>query len=243
MIIKVPNHKRLNPKIWLKDGSLRPDVAVVLDNMVVSIISSLSTFSKIPIDFEKDIEEVVLCGSCANYFYRKKSDLDMKIIVRQARYLEKMDMGMYKVFSKFISSYFVKKYSPNIFGIPVDIGIVGTAAEITKYSLMQKKWIIEPERLTDEECKYINYRSKLYYLAIKKMVKNIIKDKNKHADTPKFYAYLRTKRVKSWDDKFNNREPFSIALSNLSDTGIIDKMLNLNKELIQDLMTDINQDN
>jgi len=235
-IIRKSNHKRLNPKIWRRDCSLRPDVDFVLNNIVVAVMSSLATFSKIPVDLEKDIEEIVIGGSCADYFYTKKSDIDLKIKVRPDRYLEKMDIETYKSFSKFVSSYFVAKYSPNIFGIPVDIGIVGESLDITKYSLIQKKWLIKPKKLTNSELKYIEHRKKLYYLSIRNIMMGVIKDKNKHFDIPKVYAYLRKKRVESWKESFGIRGPYSQALSRVKNSGLTDKMLNTNKELIKSLM-------
>lgn len=240
MIIRVPNHKRLNPKLWNGDGSLRPETYNVINNIVVSAISSLSTFSKIPVDLEKDIVDVVLCGSSASYFYKKYSDLDIKIVVRPDRYLKKMNIETYKVFSKFVSSHFVKKYSPSVCGISVDVGIVGETLEIEKYSFNQKKWLIKPTRLTSDEIKYIRKRTRIYYLAMRKMIKSILKDKNRYKEAGELYGYMRTRRKQSWDERFYNRTPFSLAFSYLSHDGFFKKLLKAQEIYIKNMMTDIN---
>ncbi|MBN1325013.1 MAG: hypothetical protein JW974_02240 [Alphaproteobacteria bacterium] len=235
-MVKIKNHKILNPKIWNQDGSLRVDVENVINNIVVSVITSLAALAKIPVDVEKDMEDYFICGSSANYFYRNKSDLDIKIIVNIDRYLDKMDLKAFDIYCNFVGNFFIKKYLPKINGISVDISITRKKYTKSCYSVKNNKWVIYPIRLTDEDFKYISYRSNLYYLAIKKMINNIIKDKNKHADIPKFYDYLVKKRYKSWSESFENRAPFSIAFSYIRDTGLIDKMLDINKELIQDLV-------
>lgn len=239
-MIKISNHSRLNKKLWLSNGSLRPEAEKILNNMVVTIITLLAVFSKIPVDLEKDIVDIILCGSAAEYFYNKNSDLDMKIIINPDRYLKKMDQQTLNIFSKFLSNYFTTNYTPKLFGISVDVGIVNTTKEMPKYSLVQKKWLIKPARFSPDELKYIKHRTKLYYLALRNMINGLLKDKSKHNDAAKLYFYLRARRMESWNEKLINKSPYSLAFSHINRRGLFKKLLKLDEMRIKRLMTDIN---
>lgn len=242
-MIKITNHSKLNPKLWKNENSLRPDVESLLKNIMVSIVSSLSTLANIPIDLDKDVADFLVCGSCAGYNYKRKSDLDFKIIINPERYLEKMDWQTFIVFSKFVTNSFIERYSPKIRGISVDVGINFKRYERSWYSLKTHKWIVNPVKLNKEEIKYINYRANLYYMAIKKKVNLVINNKLKHKDAAELYLYLKDKRVKSWDEEFSNNSPFAIAFSKLlSHTKIRKRLLDTDEDYTRKMMTDVNVD-
>lgn len=238
-MFRIHNHSKLNPKIWQSDGSMRPEVAEVLTRTYISFMTVLSVYANIPIDLENDVVDVFLCGSSVNYFYSRKSDLDLKIFIKPDRYMEKIKPDLVNNFIRFIRNFFVDKYKPDCSGISIDISVTFSDIPYERYSLLQKKWVKEPKRLSDDELKYIKHRAKLYYLAMDNMIKTIVKDKNKHKDAASLYSYMKDRRFSSWYEKFSNRSPYSLAFSRIKKKQL-EKLLKTERKYTKKLMTDVN---
>ncbi|MBN1325012.1 MAG: hypothetical protein JW974_02235 [Alphaproteobacteria bacterium] len=238
-MLQIKNHKTLNPKIWLPDNSLRPEVAEMLNRIYISLMTVLSIYYNIPMDLERDVVDVILCGSSKEYFYSKKSDIDIDIILRPDRYLEKIHPDLLIKFNSFIRTFFTNKYSPKINGISVDIGFISRDFDFVRYSLIQKKWLRNPKKYSDKELKIMRYKTNLYYLAMKKMINSVLKDKTRHKELSGLYSHMKNRRLKSWDDYSIGMVAYSLAFAHLKRNGIINKLLKADEAYMKRMMTDL----
>ena len=78
--MQIRKHKNLEPKLWDKNNLLRKPVSDIILKMVGSYLLSVREISRVNID-NSDITDVFVYGSCANYFYNKKSDIDVCIVI------------------------------------------------------------------------------------------------------------------------------------------------------------------
>ncbi|MDR1337701.1 MAG: hypothetical protein LBJ73_01575 [Rickettsiales bacterium] len=235
----LPYHSKLHPKLWRRDGTLRPEAAEIMTRIYKSVMFMLSVYAKVPIDLDADVADVILCGSCVDYFYGRHSDLDMKIVVNAGRYMKKMNEQTYITITKFIRSYFIERYAPHVRGIKMDIGIANKVYDMPNYSLTKGRWNQKPDRWTKEELKYIRHRSKLIYLAMRNSAMRIIRNRNNHWEAKWFYQYIKSRRGLSWEEQWGNRSPFSLAFSCFNRAGFVDKLLAIDEKNVKRLMMNI----
>lgn len=226
---KIKNNLNLNPKIWDFDKSLRPEVAEILTRIYISFMTILSKYSGVPLDIEKDVIDVIFCGSSVEYFYNKNSDIDITIIIKPDRYLKQMHPDIFDRLIGFIQNFFTTKYSPNIYGIKVDINLSALNDNtFARYSLIQNKWLREPTRLSDQEIKEIEKEYNKIYTDIRKDIICLLKDKSRYGEITKIIYELTKKRADSWNGSIKDYLPFSRAYSSLVRSGLIRKMLSAN---------------
>ncbi|MBN1325018.1 MAG: nucleotidyltransferase domain-containing protein [Alphaproteobacteria bacterium] len=235
-MFKIKNHKTLNPKLWLPDNSLRPEVAEMLNRIYISLMTVLSLYSGFPLDLEHDIIDVILCGSSKEYSYNKNSDIDITIILRPDRYLKRIKPEVFEVFIKFIRNFFIYKYSPKINGKRVDIGFAPVDFDFARYSLVQKKWLKEPTRLTDKEMKEVQYKANKIYKEMRKEIISLLRDKSRYAEITKIMHKLKMRRTNAWNGSLKDYLPFSSAYSCINRSGLIQKMLDANDNMTKKLM-------
>lgn len=240
---KIPNHKTLHPKLWLANEQMRPEVWEILNRITVSMMSLMSVYTHVPMDIEHDIVDVIVCGSCAEYFYTKGSDLDLKIIIRTDRYLKNMDEETYIEFSKMLRSLFVEKYQPHIAGIKIDIGLTITKFDMMPcYSIKTNQWLYKPCRLTNDELEYLESRANIYYRTMVRMIKRAIKIKTKDNQAAQLSGTFKTRRNKTWDEKWLNKGPFCFAYSRLSKEPLLNKINKISENNTRRLLLDIKMD-
>lgn len=68
---------------------------------------------------ECPVKDIILLGSNANYNYTKDSDLDIHILLEQSQ----LDNDLYPKLFDAYRRLFMKKYSVQFFGIPVELYI------------------------------------------------------------------------------------------------------------------------
>ena len=108
-MLKIKNHSKLNPILWNSDNSIHPEVAEVLTRISVSFMTVLSTYVGLPLDFESDVLDVFVAGSSVEYFYDKNSDIDLTLLIKADRYLERMKPDIFDGLVKFIQNFFIEK--------------------------------------------------------------------------------------------------------------------------------------
>lgn len=230
-MIKFCRHLVLNPRLWLPDGGLRPKVQEVLTEIYISYMIILAQYVGVAPDIDNDVIDVVLCGSNVGYTYRRKSDLDMNIIIRWDRYLEKMDPDIFEVFVSFVRTYFITEYSPRVFGVNIDMQVLPASTDEPKYSVLHRKWIVSPEMLDESEIKRIQRRANLYYKVMRRKALDILHDKAQHADAAQFVYSLG--KIQS---NFFNESPFSVAYSEFKQRGYVQKLMNADRAFMRKLM-------
>ena len=136
-------HQSINPKIWMPDNSLKPDVKEHL----VQIANQWIEFAKID---KAKVKDIVLTGGNANYNYTDLSDLDVHVIVD---YTELgADREFISEFLKDKKELWAEKH-PNVrvMGYPVEL-YAQDVSEVPHFaqgvfSLMHDDWTRKPEHL------------------------------------------------------------------------------------------------
>lgn len=139
--VKIPAeyHKNLNPILW-KDDHLKLSIKDQIDD----IVDSYTEFLDLP---GLKVDDVVITGSCANYNWNSKSDIDIHIVID----ITKAESKFGKVVSKYFDSMrqqWNSLHKITICDIPVEIYIQDINEKHNStgiYSVSNKKWIIEPE--------------------------------------------------------------------------------------------------
>lgn len=131
----------LNPKIWSKDGKLRPEVREHLLYIANDFFDSL--------DFNKNIkiEDIILTGSIANYNWSKFSDIDLHILINFSKINKDIEL---------VDSYFRSKrtnwtenHNVKIYGFPLEVyfqNITEPHISSGTYSVLNDKWLHKPSK-------------------------------------------------------------------------------------------------
>lgn len=131
-------HQELNPKLWNKDKTIKPEV---LDKLR-EIAKEFLKYIEIPIDV-CDIEFV---GSNASYNYNENSDIDLHIITNfELNYVD--DTILQQLYNSKKNS-FNETYDLDLYGIPVELyieDVKSNNASLGVYSILEDKWIKIPE--------------------------------------------------------------------------------------------------
>ena len=147
--ITLQYHQSINPKIWMPDGSIKPDVKEHL----LAIAYKWADFAAI--DKEK-IKDIILTGGNANYNYTDLSDLDVHLII------DYKDIGsdteFVKEFLKDKKDLWAEKHPDvRVMGYPVEL----YAQDINEQphygqgviSLLHNEWIQKPEKMESDPSK------------------------------------------------------------------------------------------
>lgn len=151
-------HNELNPKLWDNETkTLLPEVY----NALINIKDEFLKFIDIPLE----VVDVEFVGSNASYNYNENSDIDLHLIVNfDLNYVE--DEILQTLYNSKKNS-FNSTYDLNINGIPVELyieDIKSMNATLAIYSLLNKKWIKEPQPIAynipniDNELQEMNNR-------------------------------------------------------------------------------------
>lgn len=234
-------HNRLDTRLWTDKQTLHPQIVEVLIRVYIAFITLLAMYTKVPLNLE-DIQDVILCGSSAGYFYHKKSDIDLKIVLRGDRYYKKMKPSILIEFFKITASIFEQRFRPQVNGMKIEISVITGDLDVPSYSILREKWLREPIMPTHADIKYLKKRASLYYCAISNQIKYIIKDESQHHKAIKLYNFLQTKRIASWDEKWKGLSPYSVAYSrvNRSRRCLIKRLLEIEKKFVSRMMLCIN---
>ena len=130
----------LNPKLWLPDNNLKPEV-------YTKLLETYKEFIKF-IDIPLNIVDVEIIGSNASYNYNDKSDIDLHIIVNNE--INYMDNDLLQQFYNAKKNLFNETYSISIEGIPVELyieDIMSTNATNGRYSILKQEWVMEPKKI------------------------------------------------------------------------------------------------
>ena len=130
----------LNPKLWLPDNNLKPEV-------YTKLLETYKEFIKF-IDIPLNIVDVEIIGSNASYNYNDKSDIDLHIIVNNE--INYMDNDLLQQFYNAKKNLFNETYSISIEGIPVELyieDIMSTNATNGRYSILKQEWVMKPKKI------------------------------------------------------------------------------------------------
>lgn len=212
--LDVEYHKELNPALWLKNKTLKPEIKKRL-------LKIAQTFKEY-LDVDIDIEDITITGSCANYNWNKYSDIDIHLVVD----FKKAE----KQHGKIITQYFDMARSQwkqirdiVIENIPVELYIQDVAEKHDSsgiYSLSNNKWLIEPEY------DHPTYDSDMVKRRVADYMNKIdkLKDCNKANVIEELFDNLRKKR-KSGLSKEGEFSTDNLVFKTLRNNGYIEKLV------------------
>ncbi len=137
--------KTLNPKVW--ENSDNPEKAT----MVPKVRKALARIAEEFINYMGEdvfVEDIVLTGSLANFNWSEFSDFDLHIIVDLQQYED--EAPLYKELYNLKKQVFNDKHDIKIFGYDVELYAQGSEEKHESsgvYSVMEDKWINQPEKL------------------------------------------------------------------------------------------------
>lgn len=231
--MKIRKNKKLNPQLWDKDNCLKKAVSDIVMLIAQSYIDSIRKIQQINIE-ESDVKDVFLYGSSANYFYTKKSDIDICIVID-------FDSVMAKNPGKIINPHEFKLYYYNwamthrarIYGRKTDVSI----QDINQYfygdryrsgpafSVLKNKWIFEPVFVSDAEFRLIQKQARQVYKKIMHDYRTVKRNGFLMEDVKKLYSDIYLS--KNTTHQKNVAQPVTymyIAFRKIRDRGIIDKL-------------------
>jgi len=136
-------HDRLNPKFWsgMHGERLSPEVSDNLKAVVQDFFSDLKLEGA-------DLEDITLTGSLANYNYTKFSDIDLHLLVDFSKIDENTELVREYFNAK--TSNWNKKHNITVFGYEIELYVQDINEDHHStgiYSLMNEKWIAQPNRV------------------------------------------------------------------------------------------------
>lgn len=154
---EIQYHKTLNPKIWLSDNTMDLPVRRTIVAIAMDFIDYMHA-----IGFQierKDILDIVIYGSNANYFYDKSSDIDVYILADLDAIQEKYKEIDFFTLYKSLMHTWRRQFRLQIRGLQIDLSLEnvnkpkhapGWWRSGPAYSILHNKWIHELVRLDEK---------------------------------------------------------------------------------------------
>ncbi len=223
--MEIRKHKKLNPQIWGKDNLLKKPVSDMIMLIMRSYLDSIRVLQHIDID-ESDIRDVFVYGSSANYFYTKKSDIDICIVIDFDSVAAKNpNVAVNAQNFKLFYYNWAMTHHCKIYGRKTDVSIekANNYFFANRYrsgpcwSVIKNEWTFKPIIVSDAEFKTIRSQARYVYkqmmhdfrrvrrngmtmLDTKKMYDNIYASKNAthyaNADQPITYMYIAFRKIR-----------------------------------------------
>ena len=216
----------LNPKIW--DNPEDPKKAKMKPKVKNALMKIANEF----IDYLGDdafVEDITLTGSLSNFNWSEYSDFDLHVIVDLERFEKEEET--YKELFNLKKQVFNDKHDIKIFGYDVELYAQGSEEKHESsgvYSVMEDKWINQPEKLKVNidksviEDKVKNWNEKIENALEELKGDNLEKGKKKIED-------LKTKLKdyrKSGLDKDGELSYENLTFKFLRRNGMIEKLFN-----------------
>lgn len=132
----IDTHKELNPKLWKKDQTMRPEVQVALFRIAKEFYDFLG--------FDAPLVDVQVTGSQANYNYSIYSDLDLHLIVPYTEV--ECDEPVADLFDT-KRKLWKQQHTITVHGVPVEVYVEDTDKPVrgSAYSIMKDQWLRKPD--------------------------------------------------------------------------------------------------
>ena len=231
--MKIRKHKQLNPDIWEKNKLLKQPVSDLLMRIVSSYLESIRNIQHLDID-NSDVKDIFIYGSCVNYFYTKKSDIDMCIVIDFDSVKKKnpdatVNLRTFKLYYyNWMMTHRVK-----IYGRKTDISIQDPKKFFygdryrsgPAFSVMKNEWIYEPVIVSDQEFRQIQKQARIVYKKIMHDFKCVKRDGFTMADTKRIYANIYASKNATHHAHVEQPVTYMyLAFRKLRDRGVLSKL-------------------
>jgi predicted nucleotidyltransferase len=226
----------LNKKIW--------DINEKKINIKKDVRTNLL---KIANDFFKDLElddvdilDIIFVGSLANYNWSKYSDVDLHIVIDYNEIKEIVDKEKQEEFFKLKKEEWENKHDIKIYGFSVEVFVQDKDHDFVStaiYSLMDDKWISEPEKIKfNEENPLIIKKVKEIKNSLNDIKNSKISDKEKIEKLSKLKKKIKKMR-KSGLDKDGEFSIENIVFKVLRRDDTISDLINTKNQLYDKMLT------
>ena len=171
----IRKHKILEPKIWKDSETLNQEVLETLLSIAWAYIDTVRCRHGLKI-LNSDVLDIFFYGSSTNYFYNKKSDIDICILFDMNKVIERNpDFRVLKSLTLFYYNWSMTHHC-RIYGRKVDLSFESPDSNKygshyrtgAIYSLLHKQWIYRPVAISDKEFRQIQKEADEIYRAIMK---------------------------------------------------------------------------
>lgn len=227
---EIKYHKTLNPKIWLPNNTMDPAVARTLRAVALDYVDYMRAIG-FPMD-RKNIREIFVYGSNANFFYDKNSDIDVCIVADLTDVLEMMKNVDFFTLYKSLLHTWHRQFALSIRGLGIDLSLEHVDKPKNDpdwyrsgpaYSVISNTWVHPLERLSDATIREYRERGR-------EIANNILREARAVAESGgRLDEFVRLQQ-KLRDDSMraNYQQPITpetIAFKMVRNTGLFIKLL------------------
>jgi len=212
--------RQLLKTIWLPSQKLRQPARQCILKWAWEFLGFFEESFHVKLDHDKDVMDIVLIGSAANYFYTWSSDIDVHIFVDISGILKVCNPEIANEFVWYLQDYFIRFFKPKICGRKLEIAIFhnfyiknndgtfgkdGQVPDIAKnaasYSVLRDEWIVKPQKYDKQTLKNLQMQTERIYAQMKKCAEHIIDEKMSPACADKLLLQFNKDRE---EERYNN---------------------------------------
>lgn len=229
--------KDLNRKIWDDKDKIHSELRDKLLNITDLFIEQ--------IDIKLDVEDIILCGSLANYNYSKYSDFDIHIVTDLSK-LSDTEKELTIKYTDLFKKYFKIKYDFVLLGYDIEFYVQDSEEKLNSigiYSLKNNKWLSKPEVDMDMEIENdkIEEVSKKIMLELDKY-SSVIEEGNYNIETVKdglhnIWSDIKKYRKEGLSSPKGEFSYGNLVFKLLRRNGYIQKYMDISKKLTEDEYT------
>ena len=231
-------HKHLCPKIWDSENRIDPLVAQAAQMIAWDFVRYLQ-FLGVPLN-KIDVVDIIIHGSTTNYYWDKKSDVDIGIVADLSRIHAWNPSGNLNAMLKVFSYKWRRMRPMKLAGRYIDITLMdrnhGYSKDYWKvgsmYSLLRNTWVHAPVRLDRAELRAIRRVANRKYRVLMRQCRTILREKMSAEFIDAYLVNLQRMRVTAFSE--NYIQPvisYAMAFKMFRNTGMITKLRNRSKKL------------
>lgn len=225
----IEKHDELNPALFNKDATLKPEVKEKINEIVEEFLKDF-----IEAEVELTVQDIILTGSNASYNYTKDSDLDIHIIADTSKIED--TLNLHKVIYNAYKSAFNKKFEIELNKVPVEVYVETQDTPLVSngiYSVMTDKWIKEPVKddIPEVDQEAIDKAFKPWEKRYKVLVDKITDETKDESEIDKFIDALYELRGKglSTDGEYSIE---NLIFKEVRNKGYLDNLKELRHKVI-----------
>jgi len=214
----------LNPLLW-ENNKLKGDIGRVLLKAATSFYKSL--------DLTVPVEDILFCGSLANYNWNHHSDIDIHIVIDYSKVSD--DEKIVAEYVKTKSDDWNKKHNITVEGFDLEFNLQDTDADLRssgQWSILYEKWVSEPVELDsdmveplDVEKQFIYYSTRINDL-VNEWESGIVQAEDLIEDIAILRDKIKEARTSSLAEG-GELSTGNLVFKRLRDSGIYGKLLKL----------------
>ena len=230
--MEIRKHNHLEPKIWTTNNTLYPESREMFLSIAWAFIDNVRCRMGLEI-YNSDVKDIFVYGSIANYFYNKKSDVDICILLDMDSVKAKNpERNVEQDLTMFYYNWAMTHHC-NIYGRKVDISYEKVNSDRAKghyrtgamYSLIKNDWIYAPVIISDAEFHDITSKAKSIYKKIVKDYKVVKKNGFIRDEIETLYKNIYHSKNTAHDENITQPvTPMYIAFRKVRNRGIIDRL-------------------